>query len=135
MPEDLTFTFQGIEITMNAEAEPIIAALGEPISCTEEPSCAFEGIDKTFYYGSFYLTTYPDGGKDYVGSVWFADDSVMTAEGIHIGMPQTDAQKICGADSFNGSNACVILKGQTQLTILFADGTVSSVQYQAVSGS
>ena len=53
--ENFSFTYNGIKITLGAEAAPIIDALGEPRSYTEEPSCAFEGMDKTYYYGSFYL--------------------------------------------------------------------------------
>lgn len=131
-PENFAFSYNGTQIAMKTDAEPIIAALGEPIRYMEEPSCAFEGMDKTFYYGSFYLSTYPDGGKDYVQSVWFADDSVSTQEGIHIGMSQADAEAICGAENFNGDNAYILTKGQTQQTILLEDGAVSSVQYQAV---
>lgn len=123
------FAYNGTQITMHAEAAPILAALGEPVSYTEETSCAFDGLDKTYYFGSFYLQTYPMGEKDYVFSAWFMDDSLTTAEGAYVGMTQAQVEGIYGADSFNGSNAYVLTKGESVLSILLTDGVVSSIQY------
>lgn len=46
---DFVFTYKGIGIEMNAHADGILEALGEPKRYTEENSCAFEGMDKTYY--------------------------------------------------------------------------------------
>lgn len=130
--DGFVFSAKGCEIAMKAPAEPIVAALGEPKSYTEEPSCAFDGLDKTYYYGSFYMTTYPEDGKDFIYSLWFADDSVSTAEGVCIGMAQADVEKAYGADSFNGSNAYILTQGETRLTIILTENAVSSILYEAV---
>lgn len=127
-----SFSYNGTRIEMKADAAPILSALGEPKSYTEETSCAFEGLDKTYYYGSFYMTTYPMDGKDYVYSLWFADDSVATEEGIRIGSTRAEVETVCGAESFDGSNAFVLTRGETKMTIILTDGLVSSVQYEAV---
>lgn len=127
-----TYTHNGTAITMNADAAPVVAALGEPKTYTEETSCAFEGLDKTYFYGSFYLSTYPMGDQDFVYKVWFADDSVTTAEGIYIGSAQADVEAAYGADSFNGSNAYVVTKGESKLTVIITDGVASSIQYEIV---
>ena len=126
------FNYNGTKIAMHADAAPIIAALGEPKSCTEEASCAFTGLDKTYFYGSFYIQTYPVGDKDYVFGVWFADDSVTTDEGVYVGMTQADVEAAYGAESFNGTNAYVMTKGKSTLTVILTDGAVSSIQYDAV---
>ena len=126
------FHHNGTAVVMHANAAPILAALGEPKSSTEEASCAFAGLDKTYFYGSFYLQTYPQGDKDYVYGVWFADDSVSTDEGVYVGMAQADVEKAYGADSFNGKNAYIMTKGKTTLTVIIKDGVVSSIQYDAV---
>lgn len=130
--EGYKFTYNGTEIAMKADAAPILAKLGEPKSYTEETSCAFTGLDKTYYFGGFYMTTYPDGDKDYVYSVWFADDSVTTQEGVYIGATQAEVEKAYGADSFNGSNAYVLTKGESTLSIMLTDGTVSGIRYDAI---
>lgn len=126
------FNYNGTKIAMHAEAAPIITALGEPKTYTEEASCAFTGLDKTYFYGSFYVQTYPIGDKDYIFGVWFADDSVATDEGVYVGMAQADVEAAYGADSFNGTNAYVMTKGKSTLTVILKDGVVSSVQYDAV---
>jgi len=126
------FTYNGTDIAMNVPAADILSALGEPKSQTEEPSCAFDGMDKTFYFGSFYLATYPMTDGDYVYSVWLVDDSVATAEGIYIGSPEADVEKAYGAENYNGSNAYIVTKGDSKLTVLIEGGVVSSIQYDAI---
>lgn len=130
--ECFCLTYNGVQIILNSEAAPIIAALGEPKSYTQEPSCAFDGMDKTYYYGSIYLSTYPLGGKDYVQRIWFADDTVATEEGIRIGDSQAEVEKAYGADYFNGGNAYIITKGASRLTVILTDAAVSSIQFEAI---
>ena len=130
--ENFTFTYNGTKITLGAEAAPIIDALGEPRSYTEEPSCAFEGMDKTYYYGSFYLSTYPMDGKDYVYNLWFADDGVSTDEGIRIGSTQSQVEDAYGKECLNGTTSFVLTKGQSRLMILIEDDTVSSIRYEVI---
>lgn len=132
LPEPV-FTYNDIKITMNAEARPILDQLGGPFSYSETASCAFDGLDKTYYYGSFYMTTCPNGDVDYISTLWFADDSVATAEGICIGSTQEEVAAAYGEASFNGTNAYVMETSSTRLTILLTDGKVSSVQYEAIS--
>lgn len=130
--ENFTFTYNGTQIMLGAEAAAIIDALGEPRSYTEEPSCAFEGMDKTYYYGSFYLSTYPMDGKDYVYNLWFADDGVTTDAGIRIGSSQSQVEEAYGKDCFNGTNSFVLTKGQSRLVILIEEEAVSSVRYEVI---
>lgn len=133
VPADgFVFNYNGTEIALHANAAPIIEALGEPKSYTESASCAFEGLDKTYYYGSFYVDTYPVGEEDYIFSVWFADDSVATEEGIYIGAPKAEVEAAYGAENFNGSNAYIVTKGDCSLTVILEEDAVSSVQYTVV---
>lgn len=127
--DGFTFEYKGTKIAFHAPAAPIVAALGEPVKYTESTSCAFEGLDKSYYYGSFYLETYPQGDADFVYGWWFADDSVTTEEGIYIGATQAEVEKAYGTECYNGTNAFVISKAAGSLTIILEDGLVSSIQY------
>ena len=125
--KELVFLYNGTEIAMGAEAAPILEALGEPKSCTEVPSCLFEGMDKTYYYGSFYLTTRPDPDGERISKLWFADDSVETPEGIAIGDEASEVEQAyevetCGEIYFYA-------RGDTRLNIITEKGVVTSVQY------
>ena len=126
------FTYKGTKITLHAPAEPIIQALGDPVSYTESASCAFDGLDKSYYYGSFYLETYPKDGKDYVYGWYFKDDSVATEKGISIGATKEAVTKAYGNEGFNGSNAWVLKDGGGTLTIILDKDAVSSIQYAIV---
>ena len=130
--ENFTFIYQGVAISPHGDAAPVVEALGEPKSYTEESSCAFEGLDKTYYYGPFYLATYPMDGTDYVYTLWFADDTVATEEGIRIGSNQADVESVYGADSFNGTNAYVLIKGNSKLMILITEAEVSAIRYEGM---
>ncbi len=130
--EGFAFDYKGTKITMNAETKSILAALGEPKSMTEEPSCAFDGNDKTYYYGSFYMQTYTMKNVDYVYCLWFADDTVSTEEGIFIGATEDEVKKAYGEDSYNGKNAYIVTKGDSKLTVIVKDGAVSNITYDAI---
>lgn len=130
--ENFSFTYQNISITLGAEATSILEALGEPRSYTEEASCAFDGVDKTFYYGSFYLSTCPIDGKDCINTIWFADDTVATEDGIRIGASRTQVETICGKEAFDGKNSFVLSRGNSKLTILLEEDTVKGVRYEII---
>ena len=130
--DPFAFTYNGCQIALNADAAPVIAALGEPLNYTEEASCAFDGLDKTYGYGSFYLSTYPLDGNDHVYSIWFADDGVSTEEGIRLGDSQAEVESAYGTECFNGTNVYSLVKGESRLTILLTEGKVSSIQYEAI---
>ena len=124
--EAFVFTYNGTKIQLHANMAPILAALGEPKSYTESASCAFEGLDKTYYYGSLYIQTNPAPQGDRIGAVWFADDSITTPEGVYIGADRATVEKAYG--SFSG-DACTLDRDGQRLMILLTDGAVSSIQY------
>lgn len=130
--ENFIFTYRDIPIMPGAEAAPIVEALGEPKGYTEEASCAFDGVDKTYFYGSFYLSTCPIGGKDFVYHIWFVDDTVATQEGISIGSAQSRVEDAYGKECFNGVNSFSLIKGSGKLLILIEDGVVKSIRYEMI---
>lgn len=131
--DSYSFTYKGTKIALHAPAEQVIAALGTADEYTEETSCAFDGLDKTYRYGSVYLQTYPLGDKDYIYGWWFVDDLVENDEGICIGSSLTDVQAAYGSEGYNGSNAYQIKKGSGMLTIILENEIVTSVQYAIVT--
>ncbi len=128
--ESFIFNAGGTEIEINAEGDPIIEALGEPLGYFETESCAFEGIDKTYTYSGFELTLYPDEDGAYrVWSVFFTDDTVETPEGIGLGSSLDEVLSAYGNDYTEASGQYVYLKGETRLIFIVADGKVTSIEY------
>lgn len=131
-PEGHRIVCMGTQITMNAPAASILEDLGEPISYTEETSCAFEGLDKTYYFGSFYLTTYPASDGDRTYSLWFADDSISTTEGITIGSSREAVEAAYGNQCFHTADICTLTRADSTLTIMLKEDAVSAIRYDAV---
>lgn len=131
--DSYSFTYNGTKIALHAPAAEIVAALGEPKSYSESTSCAFDGLDKTYDYGSFCLTTYPIGDKDYISGWWFVDDLVSNDENICIGSSKADVEAAYGTEGFNGINSYTVQKGSGKLLIIMKDDAVSSVQYSIVT--
>jgi len=119
------------QIRMHDDAAPVLEALGEPLSSTEQASCAFDGLEITYCFGSFYMSTYPDGDIERIYSLWFADDSAATAEGLRIGDPVETLETLYGI-SYRGEKE-ITLEGTTgKLKILLSDNMVTSIQYEAI---
>lgn len=131
------FNYNGIAIPINAEAAPIIAQLGEPLSYFESESCAFEGIDKTYTYQSFVLDTYPLNGADYVSAVRLTNDTVNTAEGIYIGSTLESVNSAYNGNASVGETGCSFVAGDMTLSFILdgATGNVTSIKYSTNLGN
>lgn len=126
------FTSNGVEVKMNAEADPIVEALGEPVSTFEAPSCAFQGTDYIYTYDGFQINTYPLDDVNYVSSVVFMSDAVSTSEGLEIGKTKDDMIAAYGEDYTEEYDQYTYTRGDSQLVVLIEDGYITSIEYQAV---
>ncbi len=117
-----------ITIELNAPAEPVLQALGDPQNTYEAPSCAFDGMDVIYKYADFRVLTYKNDTSFVISGVVLDDDLVTTVEGACIGMAQADVEKIYGKTADTASTL-QIDKGNCTLLFIFEDGKVSSIQY------
>lgn len=125
------FIYQDVVIEMDADAAPIIEQLGEPDSYFEAPSCAFEGIDKMYTYRSFELDTYPTDDKDYISSVIFKDDTIVTPEGIGIGDSVASLETAYGTQWNDEDGMMVYEKDGMKLCFIVDEDTVISVEFRS----
>ncbi|MCI8800070.1 hypothetical protein NSB25_12290 [Acetatifactor muris] len=137
-PEDMAadysgyvFIHNGVVIEMDVDAASVIEQLGEPDSYFEAPSCAFEGIDKIYTYGSFELDTYPTDKKDYVSSVIFKDDTITTTEGIGIGDSVDKMEEAYGTGRTDENGMTVYEKGDMKLCFILEGETIVSIEYRS----
>lgn len=119
-----------IVMEMDAEAGPVLEQLGEPNSYFEAPSCAFEGVDKMYTYGSFELDTYPMGDKDYISAVIFKDDSITTPEGVGIGDSREKLMEAYGGEGTEELGMTVYRKDDMKLCFIFQGDSIASVEYR-----
>ena len=116
-------------LAIDQDMADVLSALGEAQSYFESPSSAFDGLDKTYTYSGFCVTTRPEVDRDYVNSILLLDNSVTTAEGVSIGAAKDDVTAVYGEGDDQGT-AITYNKGDSSLTFIFgADDTVISIEY------
>jgi hypothetical protein len=115
-------------VSIGCDMAPVASALGAPTKYFEAPSCAFQGMDKTYTYGGVVIRTTPDEkGRDVVQSMELKDDMTSTPEGACIGDPKEKVVSLYG--SAEGDGALVYRKDGMVLTFFITDGSVSSITY------
>ena len=125
------FCYNDVVVNIDAEAAPILKQLGEPNSYFETPSCAFEGIDKKYAYGSFELDTYPAKDKDFVSAVIFKDDSITTQEGVGIGDSREKMIEAYGGEGSEELGMTVYRKDGMKLCFILKDDSIISIEYKS----
>ena len=103
---------------------------GEPLEYSEVASCAFEGLDKTYKYEHFELTTYPVNGVDTLYAIYFLDDEVETNEGLKISDTFEDMINTYGNDFSQEVNLYTYEQGKKNINILVPNDFVTSIEYR-----
>lgn len=116
-------------VSIDQDMAEVLAALGEPKEYFEAESCAFEGLDKTYTYSGFVITTRPDGEKDFVNSIALTDDSAATPEGLYIGSSSADVTAAYGECAGATDTFLPYTKGSTALNFVLSGGKVISIEY------
>lgn len=103
---------------------------GEPLEYSEIPSCAFDGLNKTFRFEHYEITTHEDGNKDIIESIYFLDLFIKTSEGVGIGDSLSDMIDKYG-DSYvvNGIEYIYEIDG-VSLIFLVENNIITSVEYK-----
>ncbi len=128
------FRFDGKDVYCNQDGEEALSILGEFEHKLESPSCAFDGVDTTYYYASVQLITYTDGSSpSKVLSIYLQDDTVETAEGISVGDSKEDVEAAYGEPAERGENSLIFEKDGMRLTFVFNEDGVSSVLYSLIT--
>ena len=116
-----TFSYNSKNLVLGEEFKK--EEIGEPLDYSEVASCAFEGLDKTYTYEHFELTTFPDGDKDKIYSIYFLDNEITTNEGIKIGDTKEDLI------SKYGDNLYAYKIDKTSLKFIIEDNSIISIEY------
>lgn len=124
-------TGKGNSVAVNQDMTEVLAVEGEPLSYFEAESCAFDGLDKTYTYAGFVISTRPEEGKDLVNSILLTDDSVTTPEGVYIGSSRDAVIAAYGEGDEVGASLSYT-KGDCTLNFIFDGDTVISIEYLPV---
>lgn len=102
---------------------------GEPNQYSELQSCAFDGLDKVYTYDHYEVTTYPDGEKERIYSVYIMDDSVSTKEGIKITDTYEKMIEAYGEEFENMGSLYKYTKENSYLKFIVDNGVITSIEY------
>lgn len=127
------FKLKGTDVQINAGWADIYAKLGKEDAYFESNSCAFQGLDKVYTYGSVVVQTYPVNEVDFVYSIELKDDTVETPEGIYIGASKADVENAYGTPADQTDTAYIYKQGESQLNIMFDGDTVTNIVYVSIS--
>ena len=123
-------TTNGVNIAIDEKVEDITSKLGTPKGgYYEAKSCAFDGMDKFWYYDSFTLQGYQKNGVDFVYSVTFMDDTVKTKEGIKIGDSKDKVTSAYGSSYKEEKGQIKYESGNMVLSFAIKDNAVTSIVY------
>ena len=123
------FVYDGVKIGVDYEAKEIIDRLGEPINYFEAPSLTSQGVDKTYYYDGFKITSYSENNIDYIANIVLVSNAVSTLEGISIGSDIMQVINAYGNDYTKQSIQYVYTKGNTELHFIVDEEQVISIKY------
>lgn len=124
------FETNGLTISVDTKIENYTAKLGEPKGgYYEAKSCAFEGLDKFWYYDGFTLQAYQKNGEDMLYSVTFDDDTVKTKEGVKLGDSKDKVISAYGSSYKQNGTVYGYESGNMTLEITVKDDAVIGIAY------
>ena len=117
--EGFSFVLEGVTLVPGTAFDS--AALPEAQSTYQVPSCAIEGTDNVYNYGTVEVTAFNDGSGEVIYSVYIVDANTPTDEGLYIGDTLDQAAAIYGEDYVQESSQITYQKGDT-LLVMVLDG-------------
>jgi predicted small lipoprotein YifL len=124
--ERFCFTLSGVALEPWAAFDP--AVLPEAESVYEVPSCAIEGNDKVYNYGTVEVTAYDDGTGPVIYSIYILDANTPTDEGLYLGDDLATVESLYGTDYTRQDDQLTYKQGDSLLVILLQDGYVLSIE-------
>ena len=121
-----------VTVEVDADAAPVLEALGEPVSYFEAASCAFEGLDKIYTYNGFEIDTYPSKDRDLVSAVILKDDSIATPEGICIGDSLEKLREVYG-EATQENGMLIYARDGMKLCFILQDDSIVSIEYRSTA--
>ena len=125
--EAWTFTYNDMNMAIGEEFTR--DKYGEELEYSEVASCAFDGLDKTYKYEHYEITTYPEDGKEKIFSIYFLDESIATKEGLSLGSSYDDMINLYGDDFEKNENLYTYTNGSTLLNCIVENDVVTSIEY------
>ena len=128
---ELVFLAEDVELVPGAPFDSTV--LPAPDSLYEVPSCAIEGTDNLYNYGTFELTAFDDGEKELIYSILLTDPNITTTEGLALGDDVQKMVELYGEGYTQQGNAYVYTGDAELLYIIAQNEKVASIEYRMIT--
>lgn len=105
---------------------------GQEQSYSEVPSCAGQGTDKVYNYGSYEITAYQDGDEEKIFSVYFIDDKITTTEGVKVSDESSVMFEKYGDNYEQIGNQYTYISGNVEISFIIENNFIISITYTLV---
>lgn len=126
--EGFSFTFEGVELIPGQSFDASV--LPTPQSVYQVPSCAIEGTDNVYNYGTIEVTAFNDGTGEVIYSVYIVDANTPTDEGLYIGDTVDHVIAAYGEDCVRENGQITYQKGDTLLILIMDGDYVLSIDFR-----
>lgn len=129
--EDVKAVFNGKTLDLDADVSQLFAVLGDAYQYSEQSSCYYPGMDKTYTYPGVTVVTYPTlAGAEHIVEIKLTDDTYATSKGAKVGMSRDQIEQLYGTDY---QSAGILLNYQADekrsLSIAVPDDVVEQIRY------
>lgn len=124
-------TFNGVELTPGTVYDA--AALPEPASVYQVPSCAIEGTDNVYSFDTVEITAFNDGTQEIIYAIAILDPNVATDEGLYLGDDAARVIELYGEEYEENGTAMVYTRGNTMMTIILQNGCVVDIEFSWIT--
>ena len=125
------FTFEGVALVPGTVYDA--AALPEPTSVYQVPSCAIEGTDNVYSFDTVEITAFNDGTQEIIYAIAIFDPNVCTDEGLYLGDDTARVIELYGENYEQNGTAMVYTRGNTILTIILQDDYVVDMEFKWIT--
>ena len=123
-----SFKTEGVELVPGEAFDA--SKLPEPQSTFTVPSCALEGTDNVYSYGTYEVTAYNEGEGEHIYSIYLFDANIATNEGLSVGDSKDKVIEIYGDNYSDNNGEVTYKKGDTLLVIVFQNDMVLSIDFR-----
>ena len=121
------FVLDGVRIDL---LKALPGNMPEPERIFEIDSCASQGKDNVYDYGSLQIITYNDKGTEIPYNIEFFDENAATVEGVSIGQTYDRMIEVYGSE-FKKTVWYDYVRGDVTLSFKIDEGVITGIVYEA----
>ncbi len=119
------------EITLDAPAGPVLAALGAPFGYGERKSADYRGVEKTYRFSGLDVRTYQSQDGERIMELKITGSGFRTPEGIAVGDSAARVKECFGENAIR-EGRCTVCRSGEQMVLTLENNLVASIQYSLV---